>query len=516
MSSKEQRHNNKPSEKLSPKSATTDFMPTAKQQTNLAAIIQQARLAPRTLTPRNMLQLQRTIGNKGVGRILIQARQNEHQADNTGTQSANGLIQRVLGPGVAEDEEVFNLLNPDDKFKIKEVDTKKGQYRLEDQQHLGEESWMRTIGYYNPQFSILPPENAPLQTELAVNKQIISKYCLPAWGGIIKSPNPPFNNANGKDPTKFEFHFNLYMKEAVRAGIEDDLLEYIGSVMLKVEESSRAKLEGLQRKRGIIKQSEKLVFGTDIKWTVPTEGDQAEILQLLHDHTMLVMPEELGTKIMGKKIQIAAGKDVGLGFHGTGRSPETVTKVHQGTKPKISLPGEWASFPDVSPFKRMDPGNIPALFRLGQKDNELYSTVSVATNFEASTDFPLLHGMDEGSPQTWAVKWKDTSDNKYHSYVAVFIVGVEKGYDTNAIQKMFGEQQVGKHGEKATGAISLGNHYGYVTYERIHEGNVREDGHKFIPMERGNLVDDKANPGLHSKIEDILKTMYVTKFHKGG
>jgi hypothetical protein len=143
----------------------------ARQQTLPIAIIQKMGLDSRTLTPSDMLHLQRTIGNQGVSRVLTKTE------PHIGTQAATGLIQRVLGEGVAKGEEVFNLLNPKDKFKVRQVDTEKGKYQLEDLNHPDDEDYYRWTGYYNPQFSLLPSDNAPLQTELAINKQTISKYC---------------------------------------------------------------------------------------------------------------------------------------------------------------------------------------------------------------------------------------------------------------------------------------------------------------------------------------------------
>jgi hypothetical protein len=72
VASKEQTHSNdkaSPKQRL-PKPATESLDVLAQQQTHPATIIQRARRDPRSLTPRDVLQLQRTIGNQAVGPFL--------------------------------------------------------------------------------------------------------------------------------------------------------------------------------------------------------------------------------------------------------------------------------------------------------------------------------------------------------------------------------------------------------------------------------------------------------------
>lgn len=72
MPSKEQPYSNDKisSKQRSPK-PTTGNLNVARQQTHPATLIQRAKLDPRSLTPRDVLQLQRTIGNQAVGRLLL-------------------------------------------------------------------------------------------------------------------------------------------------------------------------------------------------------------------------------------------------------------------------------------------------------------------------------------------------------------------------------------------------------------------------------------------------------------
>lgn len=78
MSSKEQKHSNEPgsAKKRSPKSATGNLN-VAQQQPHLTTLIQRAKLDPRSLTPGEVLQLQRLIGNQDVGQLM--AAKAQHQ-----------------------------------------------------------------------------------------------------------------------------------------------------------------------------------------------------------------------------------------------------------------------------------------------------------------------------------------------------------------------------------------------------------------------------------------------------
>ncbi len=88
MPSKEQEHYSKANKEQSLNPATGDFEPLAEQQTNSAAALQKVKLDPKTRTPHDVLQLQRTIGNRAVSdlfseakpRLVIQAKLTEEPA----------------------------------------------------------------------------------------------------------------------------------------------------------------------------------------------------------------------------------------------------------------------------------------------------------------------------------------------------------------------------------------------------------------------------------------------------
>ena len=87
MASKEQTHSNdKPRAKQRLlKSATESLAVLAQQQTHPGTLIQRARFDPRSLTPSNVLQLQRTIiGNQAVGRLLAQHQPIQKKENKTG------------------------------------------------------------------------------------------------------------------------------------------------------------------------------------------------------------------------------------------------------------------------------------------------------------------------------------------------------------------------------------------------------------------------------------------------
>lgn len=125
MSSKEQTHNHdKASSKQQPLKLTTENLHIlVEQQTHLTPIIQRAKLDPNLLTSQDLLQLQRTIGNKATGSLLSVVQ--PHSANKKGKGSppemlpvsnvtslpGPGLIQRVKG--TAELEKAFAALGED-------------------------------------------------------------------------------------------------------------------------------------------------------------------------------------------------------------------------------------------------------------------------------------------------------------------------------------------------------------------------------------------------------------------
>lgn len=85
-------HDKGSTEQRSPKPAAGYSAIVAQQQTHPAAIIQRARLAPNSLTANDVLQLQRTIGNQAVGRLLAQVAQR---------QPVQGVVQRLRGHAIS-------------------------------------------------------------------------------------------------------------------------------------------------------------------------------------------------------------------------------------------------------------------------------------------------------------------------------------------------------------------------------------------------------------------------------
>src|SRR6185295_8155697 len=79
MPSKDQTHSNddKASAKWQSRQPITEDLELAQQQTPEATTIQKVRLDPRSLTPREVLQLQRMIGNRAVGKLLVQPAQRQ-------------------------------------------------------------------------------------------------------------------------------------------------------------------------------------------------------------------------------------------------------------------------------------------------------------------------------------------------------------------------------------------------------------------------------------------------------
>ncbi len=123
MSSKEQKHGNEKvnSKQRSPKPTTENLDILAKQQTHPATLIQRAKFDPRSLTPRDVVQLQHTLGNQAVGKLLSGVRPrpviqtkltvdlaNDHYKQGTDRVAAQALATPVPPMSIAQRKEHSN------------------------------------------------------------------------------------------------------------------------------------------------------------------------------------------------------------------------------------------------------------------------------------------------------------------------------------------------------------------------------------------------------------------------
>jgi hypothetical protein len=193
------------------------------------------------------------------------------------------------------------------------------------------------------------------------------------------------------------------------------------------------------------------------------------------------------TELVSRGRQVRGKKKIAVGFHGTARNPDTVLKVHGGTKPTIERHGKSAEdkagiqkyLKEKLGIEEWHPfwfgGDIekrPFLFRNIQADNELDTTISVAKAAQDSIDFPMIESMPES----------EKSEVDAHGFpittTYVYAVGVTEGYGTTEreqkpLGKAFGQ------GEIATKRLDPDDHLGYVKYERIHAGPSRNLGYRF-------------------------------------
>ena len=120
MSSKEQMYGNdkKSSKKRRSKSATENLDIVTQQQLHPATIIQKTRLDPNSLTASDVQQLQRTLGNQTVSRLLAQtAIQREEMTDEDNELQMKPLVQQgaVEGGDVSADLESASAGAPQEK-----------------------------------------------------------------------------------------------------------------------------------------------------------------------------------------------------------------------------------------------------------------------------------------------------------------------------------------------------------------------------------------------------------------
>jgi len=199
-------------------------------------------------------------------------------------------------------------------------------------------------------------------------------------------PDIPYDASNR--PPKFEYWVNSMWRE-----VEDEVIKHQALNLLKGTEQAPQPGENIDKttKKPVMD----LLYANAYK-----ERAWVSAQELLQEKSL-------------EKVIILPGKEiVAVGFHGTGRKPETVLKVHGGTIPTVArhkrIPSEKKAIQDylekeMGINREWHPfwfgGEIekrPFLFRNVQKDNELDTSVSVAKVALDSIDFPMIESMAEG------------------------------------------------------------------------------------------------------------------------
>jgi len=159
----------------------------------------------------------------------------------------------------------------------------------------------------------------------------------------------------------------------------------------------------------------------------------------------------------------------GVGFHTTDGTPQDVAKSRQQggwggiTRPqtvgffrtRYALDQSW------NPLGTWLEGNGPT-FRTGIKDNELLSTVSIATDLHGSVRFPLADTPGRRGRSHVPNPNPPPDGLSFEMEVSIFAVRVRSGYAT------FAKQGANAFGEIATGDIPIEDIIGWSRMTRWH------------------------------------------------
>ena len=159
----------------------------------------------------------------------------------------------------------------------------------------------------------------------------------------------------------------------------------------------------------------------------------------------------------------------GVGFHTTDGDPSQVAKEKSGggwggITRTITVPffrQRYGLGQDWNPLGTWLDEKGPT-FRKGIKDNELLSTVSVATASHGSVRFPLADTPGRRGTHNVRHAIAGIDQNTFHMQVYMYVVRVGSGYAT------FAKQGADAFGEIATGDIPIEDIIGWTKIERWH------------------------------------------------
>jgi hypothetical protein len=230
----------------------------------------------------------------------------------------------------------------------------------------------------------------------------------------------------------------------------------------------------------------------------------------------VVEPDEWD--VMAAKHHTGTGAiPTGVGFHCTDGSPDRVlkSKAKQGwggiTRP-ITVPlfqTRYALDAPWNPLKAWLDSHAPT-FRLGVNDNELLSTVSVATDIHASVRFPLANKNRPGEHHVQK-KGEDT----FHMRAYVYAVAVDEGYLTFL-------RQGNPMGEIATSDIPIERIIGWAPIDRWHSyrpggGDDPETGRFWYTVGKFELNPEfPTATRIHTKLAAAAKEQVDAERVKSG
>lgn len=197
-------------------------------------------------------------------------------------------------------------------------------------------------------------------------------------------------------------------------------------------------------------------------------------------------------------LQTAAGR-VYLGFRSDGRDAKTI-RAHRGTIPQALVPARRRALNIDRPWHPFKDRGDRFYFRLGNQDNDLYTVVSVATDWTAASNFPLIEdtkyegkkAAEEKPLSGWTAQEKANASSAGIEVVkvamdsgldreflgteaTVYVVQLDAGIlHTEALQRdRF--KWVQPFPERGVKRVEFKDHLAAIKIRRVHHGPTRKD-----------------------------------------
>ena len=474
--------------------------------------IRQLGQATGPLPAQDMLHLQRSVGNQALASRLKPVG-SEARPSFLATEPH---IQRTLGSGIKKGDEVYKFVPAPTKFfplKVFSILARTGQITLQDPTT-------------NNTYKVMPDN-----TEYTTTKD------EQAWQAWKKTADTAERNAM---VTTNELGETIIDSEkaweycANRAGSKASYFHWV--VYFGEQASDQAAM-----KKEVAKLFTLIpAAGVGLAPTVDLMTDNAEIRKILtsilkmgyasfYDIANMVQPAEK----LSPETSVA-GTSYAIGYRSDNRTPSElglskpsppkpgekapdevapegftpkIEAKSEGYRKSLGLDQEWhpfnAAYLDQLPGTRGAKGENVSYFRQGIKDNDLYTVISVGTDWQSCVRFPYIGDYsDQATEATTPQGGKTYTLNTY-----LYIMLVEKGFATS-------KQQTNAFAEIATRSVPPENILAMVPIARHYAGNTSAFNVKFtfetlpaITLGLGKAKYLDVNPAVQAALDTQLSNI---------
>jgi hypothetical protein len=464
------------------------------------------------LPAQDMLHLQRTVGNQALSSSL----KSGGGVAQPNFLSAEPHVQRALGSGLKKGDEVYKFVPAPTKFfplKVFSVLARTGQITLQDP---------TTNNIYkvmpdSPEYTTTKDEQAWLAWKKTADTAERNSMVTTNDSGdtVIDAEKAWEYCANRAGSKANYFHWVVYFGEQAsdQAAMKKEVAKLftlipgagVGAaptVDLMTDNAEIRKILTNILKMGfasfydienMVQPAEKLSPETSVAGTSYAIGYRSD------NRT----PSELG---LSKPSPPKPGEKAPDEVAPEGFTPKIEAKS-EGYRKSLGLDQEWhpfnAAYLDQLPGTRGAKGEDASYFRQGIKDNDLYTVISVGTDWQSCVRFPYIGDYnDQATEATTPQGGKTYTLNTY-----LYIMLVEKGFATS-------KQQTNAFAEIATRSVPPENILAMVPIARHYAGNTSDFNVKFtfetlpaITLGLGKAKYLDVNPAVQSALDTQLSNI---------